>query len=149
MKAQISLISLLLLFILSLIHIDEQAPKVEQENPSLKTIMRLIMTDMDLINEGIYTQDFLLIQEGSAAINAHPPLSDKTRALIKRTLKENMPAFAQYDKIVHDHADSLNVAASNKDMKKVLEQYHIIESGCVACHASFRDPIRDAIAKDQ
>lgn len=108
--------------------------------------MRLIMTDMNLINEGIYTQDFSLIQQGAAAINQHPPLSNTTLNLIKKTLGKRMPVFAEFDKTVHGHADSLKVAAINQDMTKVLEQYHIIEKGCIACHAAFRDEIKEAIA---
>lgn len=107
----------------------------------LPTIMRLIYADMQIINEGIYTENFKLIEQGAAAINEHPPLSDETRALVKKTLGERMPAFGQYDKLVHDTADSLKTAAAERNMESVLEKYQIIQQGCVSCHASFRDEI--------
>jgi cytochrome c556 len=102
------------------------------------------MADINMINEGIYTQNFQLIEQGAAAINQHPPLSDETRKFIQKTLDDQMPAFGQYDKLVHNHADSIKKAASQHDMNKVLEQYRIVQQGCVSCHTSFRETIIQA-----
>jgi cytochrome c556 len=64
--------------------------------------------------------------------------------LVKKTLGERMQAFGQYDKLVHDTADSLKVAATERNMESVLEKYQIIQQGCVSCHASFRNEITRA-----
>jgi hypothetical protein len=93
---------------------------------NLQTIMRLIMADINMINEGIYTQNFQLIEQGAAAINQHPPLSDETRKFIQKTLDDQMPASSQHD------------------MNKVLQQYRIVQQGCVSCHTSFRETIIQA-----
>ena len=140
MKNRITVFTLLLISgsILTGLTFDE--PK-QDESLDLQTIMRLIYTDMQIINEGIYTENFNLIEQGAAAINEHPPLSDETRALVKKTLGERMPAFGQYDKLVHDTADSLKVAAAERNMESVLDKYQIIQQGCVSCHASFRNEI--------
>jgi len=140
MKNRITVFTLLLISgsILTGLTFDE--PK-QDESLDLQTIMRLIYTDMQIINEGIYTENFNLIEQGAAAINEHPPLSDETRALVKKTLGERMPAFGQYDKLVHDTADSLKVAAAEHNMESVLDKYQIIQQGCVSCHASFRNEI--------
>lgn len=116
----------------------------QDESLDLPTIMRLIYADMQIINEGIYTENFKLIEQGAAAINEHPPLSDETRSLVKKTLGERMQAFGQYDKLVHDTADSLKVAATEHNMESVLDKYQIIQQGCVSCHASFRNEIIQA-----
>ncbi|MGM0506535.1 MAG: hypothetical protein ACQER4_05050 [Bacteroidota bacterium] len=110
----------------------------------LPTIMRLLSSDIQLINEGIYTENYKLIEQGAAAINEHPPLSDETRGLLRETLGTRMQAFAQYDKLVHDTADSLKNAALNQNMGRVLEQYQIIQNGCVSCHGAFRSEIVQA-----
>lgn len=140
MKNRITVLTLLLISgsILTGLTFDE--PK-QDESLDLQTIMRLIYADMQIINEGIYTENFKLIEQGAAAINEHPPLSDETRALVKKTLGERMPAFGQYDKLVHDTADSLKVAAAERNMESVLDKYQIIQQGCVSCHASFRNEI--------
>lgn len=122
-----------------------QNQKVQDpESLELRTIMRLIMMDVHTINEGLYTHNYNLIESGAAAINAHPQLSDKKRAEIRELLGESMPAFGKYDKIVHDYADSIRVAAVNRDMDQILEHYSVMQQGCVNCHASFQDEIRKA-----
>jgi hypothetical protein len=118
-----------------------QVNSTNQNSPDLPTIMRLIYADIQIINEGIYTENYALIEQGAAAINEHPPLSDETKSLVKKTLGERMQAFGQYDKLVHDTADSLKVAATERNMESVLEKYQIIQQGCVSCHASFRNEI--------
>lgn len=140
MKNRITVFTLLLISGSILTGLTFEEPK-QDESLDLQTIMRLIYTDMQIINEGIYTENFNLIEQGAAAINEHPPLSDETRALVKKTLGERMPAFGQYDKLVHDTADSLKVAAAERNMKSVLDKYQIIQQGCVSCHASFRNEI--------
>ncbi len=140
MKNRITVFTLLLISGSILTGLTFEEPK-QDESLDLQTIMRLIYTDMQIINEGIYTENFNLIEQGAAAINEHPPLSDETRALVKKTLGERMPAFGQYDKLVHDTADSLKVAAAERNMESVLDKYQIIQQGCVSCHASFRNEI--------
>jgi len=116
----------------------------QDKSLDIPTIMRLIYADIQIINEGIYTENFQLIEQGAAAINEHPPLSDETRSLVKKTLGERMQAFGQYDKLVHDTADSLKEAATEHNMERVLEKYQIIQQGCVSCHTSFRNEITQA-----
>lgn len=139
------IIVLLLLFISGSIFTGLSFDEPTQdESLDLPTIMRLIYADMQIINEGIYTENFKLIEQGAAAINEHPPLSDETRSLVKKTLGERMQAFGQYDKLVHDTADSLKEAATEHNMERVLDKYQIIQQGCVSCHTSFRNEITRA-----
>lgn len=123
------------------VKVDQEA---EPESQELHTIMRLLIQDIHTINEGIFTQNFDLIETGAAKINDHAPLSDKSRNLVSETLGERMAQFGEYDHLVHSRADSIRNAAINRDMGKVLEQYRIVEQGCVNCHAAFQDEIRQA-----
>lgn len=108
----------------------------------LHTIMRLLMLDIHTINEGIYTNNFDLIETGSAAINSHPPLSDESRSMVQNKLGDRMPAFGAFDNRVHAYADSIRDAALNRDMDRVLQHYRIMERGCVDCHTAFQSEIR-------
>jgi len=115
----------------------------------LPTIMRMLLIDMHTINEGIFTQNFDLIEQGAANINDHPPLSDESRSLVQSTLGERMSQFGAYDKVVHDTADSLREAAVNQDMNGVMQHYNVIQQGCVSCHAAFQEEIRHERLKRQ
>lgn len=117
----------------------------DDNNPlNLQSIMRLLSADMQMINEGIFTENYRLIEEGAAAINEHPPLSEDTRGLIRETLENRMQTFARFDKLVHDTADSIRSAAEDRQMGRILEQYQIIQRGCVSCHESFRSELTQA-----
>lgn len=115
----------------------------------LPTIMRMLMMDMHTINEGIFTQNFDLIEQGAANTNDHPPLSDESRSLVQSTLGERMSQFGAYDKIVHSTADSLREAARNQDMSRVMKHYNVIQQGCVSCHTAFQEEIRQERLKRQ
>lgn len=129
---------------------QDQAPDSKQDTETetitqpleLPTIMRMLMIDMHTINEGIFTQNFDLIEQGAANINDHPPLSDESRSLVQSTLGERMSQFGTYDKVVHGTADSLRKAARNRDMNRVMKHYNVIQQGCVSCHAAFQEEIR-------
>lgn len=118
--------------------------KAEPDSQELHTIMRLLMQDIHTINEGVYTQNFDLIETGAAKINGHAELADESRSLVMDTLGDRMPQFGEYDNLVHSYADSIRDAAIRKDMGQVLEQYRIVEQGCVNCHAAFQDEIKSA-----
>ncbi len=119
--------------------------KQQAEEPmELHSIMRLIMMHVHTINEGIYLQNYRLVEKGAADINDHPPLSENSRALVQETLGDEMPAFGAFDEIVHGHADSIRVSAEKHDMEGVLQHYRIMQQGCVNCHAAFQNKIREA-----
>jgi len=119
--------------------------KQQSEEPmELHLIMRLIMMHVHTIDEGIYLQNFRLVEEGAADINDHPPLSENSRALVQKTLGDEMPAFGEFDQIVHSRADSIRIAAERHDMEGILKHYRIMQQGCVNCHAAFQNEIREA-----
>lgn len=122
---------------------------VETESPELHTIMRLLLSDMDRINEGIYTMNYSLIENGAAGINDHPTMAEKSLTLVKEILGERMEIFGSYDHTVHSRADSLREAAAQHDMNRVLDNYRIIQQGCVSCHAAFQEEIRHERLKRQ
>jgi hypothetical protein len=114
----------------------------QPETLELQTIMRLLLSDIDRINEGIYTGDFGLIELGAAGINEHPALSEESLSLVRETLGSRMEAFGTFDHTVHTRADTLRNAAQERDMSRVLENYRIIQQGCVNCHSAFQQEIR-------
>lgn len=121
---------------------QDSPPAPSANSPDLQVIMRLLLSDVDRINEGIYTQSYGLIETAAAGINNHPPLPENTLTMLKETLGNRMEAFAKFDQIVHSRADSLREAAGDEDMGRVLENYRIIQQGCVNCHAAFQDEVR-------
>jgi cytochrome c556 len=96
------------------------------------------------VDEGIYTEDFAMIEKGGKAIAEHPVMTEKDKKLVKNTLGSAMKRFVSFDMTVHHHADSLAEAARNKKMNEVLRHYRIVQQGCVDCHTNFRTKISEA-----
>lgn len=126
MKNQIVLLLIILISAIALTAATINQRMQEEGALEIQTIMRLISLDVQTINEGIFTRNFELIEQGAAAINAHPPLSEKSRKLVQETLGDRMLAFGQFDNLVHSRADSIKKAAAKKDMNQVLSQYQTL-----------------------
>lgn len=121
--------------------LQEQADR--PQSLQLVPMMRLLLDDMYTVDEGLYLEDYALIEEGAGGIADHPVMTEEDKALVKSALGEEMPRFVSYDMTVHHHADSMRAAAVNKNMAEVLRHYNIVQHGCVDCHADFRIPIQE------
>lgn len=115
-----------------------------QESMELIPMMRLLLSDIYTVDEGIYTVNFDLVAEGAGNIADHPVMTGNEKELVKSALGEEMSRFVEYDMIVHHHADSMRTAARNENMQEVLRHYNIVQQGCVDCHNDFRDAVRTA-----
>lgn len=118
-----------------------QNSQEKQNELDLPVIMRLLMHDVHTINEGIYTENFDLIEAGASAINSHASISDESQKLLQETLEDRMSAFAEFDNRVHVYADSIKEAAAEQRMDRVLQHYRVMEMGCINCHSAFRDEV--------
>jgi len=116
------LIVIILLFAFLFMGLISQQPKQPETMP-LVPMMRLLLADMYTINEGMYTENYQLIEEGGTAIAEHPVMTEEDKSLIKSTLGDKMKQFVNYDMIVHHHADSIRLAAIQKDMDEIIRHY--------------------------
>lgn len=118
--------------------------KAQPRTMPLVPMMRLLLNDMYTIDEGIYTENFAMIEKGGKSIADHPVMTEEDKKLVKTTLGEDMKKFVKFDMIVHHHADSIAAAARDKKMNEVLRHYRIVQQGCVDCHNGFRTKIIEA-----
>lgn len=135
------LVSTLILSFISVAWIQKSDQHIEPEPQSLKSIMQLLMMDMHTVSMGIYLENYEIIYSGGKNINSHPGIIKEEQKELADILGEQMKSFHGMDMVVHYHADSLAMAAKEKDMQKILHHYQIVQNGCVNCHAAFRDKI--------
>ena len=129
---------------LSIMAFQSVQEKTQPETMELVPMMRLLLDDMYTVDEGIYTENYSMIEEGATAIADHPVMTEEDKKLVKETLGEDMKQFISFDRTVHHHADSMAVAARNERMTEVLRHYQIVQHGCVDCHSAFRTEIMEA-----
>lgn len=124
---------------------DSSEQNLQQpETMRLVPMMQQLLTDMQQVDRGIYTEDYSMIEEGAVNISDHPTMTSEDKKLVKQTLGQEMKQFVKFDMIVHYHADSMRMAAIEKNMQKVLTHYRITQQGCVDCHSNYREPISTA-----
>jgi cytochrome c556 len=110
----------------------------------LVPMMQQLLDDMQQVDQGIYTENFSLIEKEAENISDHPTMTPEDKKLVKQTLGKEMQQFVEFDMVVHHHADSMRMAAVEQNMQKVLEHYRITQQGCVDCHSNYREPISTA-----
>ena len=108
------------------------------EEMSLQAIMQKLGQDMNRLNEAIFADDYAAMERSAAAIADHPRPPAEERARILGKLGEDAPRFRAADHNVHEAARALGDAASQQEMLQVLQFYHQLMQGCVACHTEFR-----------
>jgi len=107
-------------------------------------MMRLLLSDANKMNKGIYTENYSLIHEGAKGIAHHPGMTQSDKTLIQQSLDKDFKQFVKFDMTVHHHADSIAAAAQAQNMDEVLRHYQIVQKGCVDCHSHFRQRIIQA-----
>lgn len=126
---------------------DYQSQPDEQR---LLPMMKTLMVQMNRINTGIYMEDYTLIDTTAFNIAHHPKIATEQLKKIKKALGKQMKTFKRYDlKMVHSHADSMSLAAQQKNMQKVLDHYEIVQRGCVGCHIDFRTKLKKVLHPQQ
>ena len=116
----------------------------QPESQSLIPMMQQLLADMQMVDKGIYMEQYALVEKGAGDIANHPSMTQRDKQIIKKTLGKQMQQFVAFDMTVHHHADSIRIAAVQENMKKILRHYRIVQQGCVNCHSNYRKKISEA-----
>lgn len=108
---------------------------------SLKKIMQEMRADSALIVDGLLVDDHEAVAAAAAGIANHPHIPPEQVALVAAELGSEMAAFKQLDTLVHDLALSIHAAAKKGDSGGMAENYQKMLSGCLQCHALYRQRI--------
>jgi cytochrome c556 len=115
------------------------------EPPQMRELMGALGERMGEIGEGIWREDFAAIAEAARYIAEHPKPPAAQRKRVISALGDDAPEFRAADKRVHTGSLALVEAAESGQMPAVVERYERLVEGCVACHARFRDRVRQTL----
>jgi hypothetical protein len=118
----------------------------EESVTSLKTIMQGLRDDTVLILDAILVDDFTSVAEAAVRISDHPRIPPEQIALVAAELGSEMNAFKQFDTAVHDLSVSLREAAEEDDPVRVRRAFQDMISGCLGCHAAYRQRVMSVLA---
>ena len=129
-------------------HDDHTATNTADARP-LKHLMVGLGQDMSRVSDGVWLEDFVMIETAAAAIADHPKITDHEIQLIKAQLGDRFTQFVSFDKIVHGTAVELAEVAMTHNIPRILELQGKIAQACFSCHATFRTEVRKAFAADE
>ncbi len=118
--------------------VQSEEMKAQPDPGTLKAVMAGIAADMDSVHMGIWAEDLVQVERAATSIAGHPHVSAAERSRIQQLLGADFGDFVAGDKRVHNAAVDLATAASADDVAEVLPALGELESGCVACHSTFR-----------
>ena len=105
----------------------------------LKSIMVDLGERMEQAQGALWADDLAGVQAAAQAVADHPHVAPTEMSRIQGLLGPEFSDFAKADKRVHDAAVRLADAAGDSDVAAVLRELGAVQTGCVACHASFRE----------
>jgi cytochrome c556 len=127
---------------------DTKAQKAkEQKAPEVtfKSVMQGLLTNSLAINKGIFLEDFTMIEQAAAHIADHPKPDMAIRKKLMMNLGLEMGTFKSLDNVVHQSSVDIVSAAKEKNMEKVVKQYHQLIEGCLSCHADFKKRVSEIL----
>jgi cytochrome c556 len=125
--------------IFSLILISNiSATETTTHSVSLKSIMQNLLNDTQKITEGMFLDNFKMIEKAANNITTHPEIPKPTKLKLMKSFGPKMADFKAYDALVHNAAVEINKAAKEKDIETILKQYQQMISACQDCHNNFK-----------
>lgn len=123
-----------------------EVPSAGDSAPTLSTIMQALAADMAESAGGIWVEDVAIVAEAARRIADHPPVSPEERAVIQAALGPDFGNFVSFDQGVHSAAAELATGAANgREIPDLMDQYVLIQEGCVGCHEAFRADVSAAL----
>ena len=110
----------------------------ESKPLALQRIMQELGKNMQAITDAISREDWALVAKIAPQVAEHPepPVIEKMRIL--SFIGTDMGTFESHDEITHQAARALEQVAARNDGQGVIAAFATLQSGCLACHQSFR-----------
>lgn len=115
-------------------------PPAEAESLALRKIMKEMGRNLQVITDGISREDWKLVAETAPLIADHPqpPALEKMRIL--SFIGTEARTFKGYDQKTHEAAQVMQEAAERNDGTAVIAAFAEVQTSCLACHETFREP---------
>ncbi|HNP62960.1 MAG TPA: hypothetical protein PKH39_03440 [Woeseiaceae bacterium] len=118
-----------------------------EAEPGLKEIMQDLRDSLVEITDGLMLDDFDRIALGATGIAQHAPIPAFQATRIAEALGPEMPAFKQFDELVHTASIRIASAAREEDRDSVIVDYRRMVDGCLACHTAFKSRVSEVLAQ--
>ena len=124
---------------------DEAKQAQTVDTRPLRFLMVGLGQDMSRLSDGIWHDDYQMMEAAARGVADHPRITPEEVQAIKTALGQGFPQFVAIDGVVHNTATELAEAAAERNLGRVLELQSALVQACVACHAGYREDVRQAL----
>lgn len=114
---------------------DELVASRKKSDMTYAQMMRTLGNGVQMMQEGILTQNKELVILGAKMIDEHPAPKTKPWEIVT---EENVPKFKRtlikYDKLLHDGVHELTKSVENEGWHAINEKVYRITNTCITCH---------------
>ena len=115
--------------------------------PNLKGIMQGLRDDVVAITDGLLIDDLKSVADGATRIANHERIPAEQVQLVAAELGSEMATFKQFDVSVHNLSLSIAAAAEKGDRDRAIADYQSMMSGCLACHAAYKERVATVLSE--
>jgi len=90
MKKHTSILTGIIICFIAVMMLVAMRQSTQPKTMPLVPMMQLLLTDMQRADQGIYTENYTMIEEGGRSIADHPVMTEADKKLVKSTLGEEM-----------------------------------------------------------
>lgn len=112
----------------------------EEKPMALRKIMQELGRNMQVITDGISREDWKLVAETAPLIADHPQPPWREKVRILSFIGTEARTFKGHDQKTHEAAQVMREAAVQKDGAAVIAAFAKVQTSCLACHETFREP---------
>lgn len=115
--------------------------------PSLFSLMLGLQGDLDGISHGLWTESYDSIAAAAQRVADHPRVTPEDASIVAGILGADMVRFQALDGNVHDLSVELAEHARARDLQAILDTEARLRAGCVECHTTFRERLREGVGQ--
>lgn len=105
---------------------------------ALQRVMKELGKNMQIVTDGISREDWVLVEHTAHQIGEHPEAPPDEKIRIISFMGSNMGKFKSFDAQTHEAAHEMAEAAQDKNGQSVIAAFQKLQTGCLACHHTFR-----------
>ncbi|MEA3354771.1 MAG: hypothetical protein U9Q33_13245 [Campylobacterota bacterium] len=105
-------------------------------------MMRQMGEALKMVQEGIITQNQLLVESGVYLIDSHPAPKEKPWMIMDPKDRDSFKkSLISYDKLLHDATSEVLGSVNEKDWIDANEKLYNLSNHCISCHSVWKEKV--------
>ncbi|MEA3315357.1 MAG: hypothetical protein U9Q30_05845, partial [Campylobacterota bacterium] len=105
-------------------------------------MMRQMGEALKMVQEGIITQNYLVVESGIRIIDTHPAPKEKPWKIMPLKEQDSFKkSLLSYDTLLHEATSEILGAVNERDWIDANKQFYNLSNHCVSCHSIWKNKV--------